>query len=204
VVVSRDLSGTFSGTRVSDGVAGSNEGWRFRAAWLLRRCPVGEMGRAACTGSVKLLSLSDRTLSDRATDLPSGEECEQSTGVASPSTPALYWSPTGVPGGLLNRGSSPYRAASSTYWDSAEWSKIVSNLLGGATTAADDGGLPQPSFSTTFCTMNFGYPKRGIPSPSFGGSKKTLLLVMYSGQQSYRVCGVRIGVRIRKGEQRYG
>jgi hypothetical protein len=50
-----------------------------------------------------------------------GEACAQSAGVASPSTPALYWIPAGdFQVGVLNRGSSPDSAMSSTYWDSAE------------------------------------------------------------------------------------
>ena len=46
-----------------------------------------------------------------------------------PTTPALYWNPAGsFQAELLNCGSSPYLAMSSTYWDSAERVKIVSNV----------------------------------------------------------------------------
>jgi hypothetical protein len=38
---------------VSDRVG--NDDRRFRAAWLLQRCPVGEMERAACTGKRETL-----------------------------------------------------------------------------------------------------------------------------------------------------
>lgn len=54
----------------------------------------------------------------------------QSTGAASPSAPVLYWIPAGgFQVGVLNRGSSPHSAMSSTYWDSAERAKIVSHYF---------------------------------------------------------------------------
>jgi hypothetical protein len=58
---------------------------------------------------------------DCANEGSAGEACEQSAGAASPSAPALYWIPAGdFQVGVLNRGSSPDSAMSSTYWDSAE------------------------------------------------------------------------------------
>jgi hypothetical protein len=46
-----------------------------------------------------------------------------------PTTPALYWSLAGsFQAGLLNCGSSPDSAMSSTYWDSAEEMEIVSDV----------------------------------------------------------------------------
>jgi hypothetical protein len=71
---------------VSDGV--SDGVGSFRAAWLLQRCPFGEMERAVRTGK----SETSFAIRGRATDLPSfGEEWELSVPEPLPlSTPALY------------------------------------------------------------------------------------------------------------------
>ena len=87
---------------VSDRVG--NEDRRFRAAWLLRRCRVGEMERAACTGKRE-------TLINRggSTDLSSLEKTANKAPEPLPlRLRHFYWSPTGsFQVGLLNCGPSP-------------------------------------------------------------------------------------------------
>jgi hypothetical protein len=86
-------------------------------------------GRRAL-GRLKLLSISaDEPICSLGKD-DDGEDDAQSTGAASPSAPALYWIPAGsFPVGVLNCGSSLHSAMSSTYWDSAETARIVSNYF---------------------------------------------------------------------------
>lgn len=77
-------------------------------------------GRRAL-GSFKLLSIGAGQPICSLGEDGAGEDYAQSTGAASPSAPALYWVPAGnFPVGILNCGSSPHCAMSSTYWDSAE------------------------------------------------------------------------------------
>jgi len=83
---------------------------------------------------MKLLSFGQTNrsapLKDCAKEDCAGEACAQSAGAASPSAPALYWIPAGgFQVGVLNRGSSPHSAMSSTYWDSAERAWIVSHFF---------------------------------------------------------------------------